>query len=531
MKKFLSIIFLSITLILIGTTVSLASYSASNKTVNSEESFSVTVSSSEGLDAYTLKLTGYSGLTYKTCSKNSESGETVICDPDNKVIGYMNATGTTKTLGTFSFVAPKVTEDKKFKITFSVDNETTVTSTITVKAPAVDPEPEPEPEKPTTPEPQAPTTQEPETPATPEPDTPAVQEPETPATSEPDTPAVQEPETPATAEPDTPAVQEPEVPVTPEPETPTTPEPAKKSNNANLSNLGIKPNDFTGFKAANTSYSVSVPNDVTEIEVYANKAESVQTISGTGKKKLSEGSNPFDVIVTAEDGTQKTYRVNVIRLAKEEINNPDVEEPETKVEVALASLQIVSVSLNEAFKPDIYEYTATAGLDAKEVIVSGSANVENALVDIDAPEEYEEGENIITITVREKDGKDKKVYTVKVMKEAAEEDKEEPKEITPTVIGSINNNNNNTSSGGGISKETLIFCAGVAVIALLGIIFAAIRYKKDQSYVEEADELDFVGDISAKEAIIDAAVATSKLTNTTSDAAEEGATPKKGKHF
>lgn len=87
-----------------------------------------------------------------------------------------------------------------------------------------------------------------------------------------------------------------------------------KSNNANLGNLGIKPNDFSGFRAAKTSYDVTVPNNVSSINVYANKGHSGQTISGTGTKTLNVGINTFNVLVTAEDGTtKKTYTINVTR--------------------------------------------------------------------------------------------------------------------------------------------------------------------------------------------------------------------------
>ena len=48
----------------------------------------------------------------------------------------------------------------------------------------------------------------------------------------------------------------------------------KKSSNANLSNLGIKPNDFSGFKAGVTSYNVTVPEDVETVDVYATAQDS-----------------------------------------------------------------------------------------------------------------------------------------------------------------------------------------------------------------------------------------------------------------
>ena len=41
------------------------------------------------------------------------------------------------------------------------------------------------------------------------------------------------------------------------------------SNDATLKNLGIKPNDFSGFKKSKTSYDVTVPNSVSSVSVYA----------------------------------------------------------------------------------------------------------------------------------------------------------------------------------------------------------------------------------------------------------------------
>lgn len=471
-KSLLFILFAVITLLLALSTISSAACSASSKTVNSGESFTVSISSSTGLEDYGVTLSSYSGLEYVSCSGGSYS--------NNGKISYAVVGTPVTSLGTYTFKAPTVTEDKTFKVVFNVEADTdqTVTSTITVKAPVATPTP--------TPIPTASPTTAPETPAAPE--------------------------------------KTPEITVSPT----ATPE-TKKSSNADLSNLGIRPNDFSGFRAGNTSYSVSVPYEVDKIEVYASKADDKQTISGTGSKKLEEGSNVCEVVVTAEDGTQKSYRITVVRLAKEETNNPDVDNPDTKVEVALASLQIVSVTLNEPFKPDVYEYTATAKADAKEVIVSGNANTENAIVDIESPEEYEDGENIIRITVKSKDGEDKKVYTIKVNKAPIEEENEE-NTIIPAGAGSIDNNSKNGESG--IPTETIVFCIGVAVVAALGIIFAIIRYRKDQHYEDEIDDFDFVGDISAKEAMIDAAIATSKLANTNTDAVEDGSpTRGKGRHF
>ena len=526
MKKYLlSMLLVAIIVLCMGCTISYGACSAQSKTVNSGEDFSITVTSSKGLEDYGLKLISYNGLTFKSCSGGSFA--------NNGKISYAVVGSPIKTLGTFNFKAPDVKEDKTYKITFNVetDKDETVTSTITVKAPKVAEETKPtETEKPA--EETKPTETEKPAEETKPAETEKPAEETKPAETEKPAEETKPAETEKPSEETKPAETEKPVEETKPAEQakPTeTKEPEKKSNNANLSNLGITPHDFTGFKSSNTSYNVSVPNDVTTIEVYAKKGDEKQTITGTGKKNLSEGSNPYDIVVTAEDGTQKVYRVNVIRLAKEEINNPDVENPESKVEVALASLQIVSVTLNEPFKPDVYEYTATANADAKEVIVSGSANIENAIVDIESPEEFEDGENIIKITVREKDGDNKKVYTVKVNKAKVEKEVKTENTI-PALVGKTNNKNNQNNSG--ISKGTIIYCVGISVVALLGIIFAFIRYKKDKKEEEEYNDIDFVGDISPKDAVIDAAIATTKLSNSNAEIAEEtGVSKKKGKHF
>jgi hypothetical protein len=60
---------------------------------------------------------------------------------------------------------------------------------------------------------------------------------------------------------------------------------SKRSSNANLSNLGITPNDFKGFKSQVTKYDVTVPTDVESVTIYANAQDSKAKITGVGKQK------------------------------------------------------------------------------------------------------------------------------------------------------------------------------------------------------------------------------------------------------
>lgn len=433
----------------------------------------------------TITVTG-TGVTGKVSISSSNSGAVSI-DKSSAWVenGSVTVVATAKSVGSATItVTPVDVADSATGDTLSLGSKSV---SITVNAP-VKPEPEPEPEK------------------DPEPE----QKPDTNTTTTPDNPTTS---------------TKPE-----EPTKPATPAEPTKSSNANLSNLGIKPNDFTGFRAANTSYTVNVPNEVNTIEVYANKGHDKQTITGTGKKSLDEGSNRFSVNVTAEDGTQKTYTITVVRLAKEETNNPDIEQaPEVKV--ALTSLSITGVTINEAFSPEKTEYTATAGTDVEKLKVKAVANVSDAKINIAGAEELTDGENIVTIRVKSQDGKDEKVYTIKVTKETDEEPVQEENNEVTTVVGSVENNN--TTGGSGISMEKLLFCIGIGVTALLGVIFAFIIYKKDHEDSEDFGAIDFVGDISAKETIKDAAVATSKLAGVNMETAEENVAPvkRRGRHF
>lgn len=88
---------------------------------------------------------------------------------------------------------------------------------------------------------------------------------------------------------------------------------AVDSSNANLSNLGFTPDDFTGFRASIIEYDITVGEDVAEIEVYATAQDENAEVEGTGSYELSDGLNKIPVTVTAQDGTTKVYTLNITK--------------------------------------------------------------------------------------------------------------------------------------------------------------------------------------------------------------------------
>ena len=111
LKRIAIIVFFITLFLMIGMTVSKASYSASNPTVNSGEKVSISVTSSTALEAYNLDLQSNGGLTFNSCSKSKENDGDII-NISGSSIGYMNMSGTTKKLGTYTFTAPTVTEKR-----------------------------------------------------------------------------------------------------------------------------------------------------------------------------------------------------------------------------------------------------------------------------------------------------------------------------------------------------------------------------------------------------------------------------------
>ena len=214
-----------------------------------------------------------------------------------------------------------------------------------------------------------------------------------------------------------------------------------KSSVATLGNLGIKPNDFKGFTPSKISYSTTVPDNVSSIEIYATKGQSGQTKSGTGKKQLKDGQNNFEIKVTAEDGkTTKTYKLTVTKgkssstseenntenttsQDEEENNSTDENSSDTEAEeqpLGLAELKIDGITLSPSFKKDVYEYTAKLKEDKDKLDVIATPITDGNKVEILGNDNLKDGENTITIIVSDESGENTATYQINVTKEKKE---------------------------------------------------------------------------------------------------------------
>ena len=94
---------------------------------------------------------------------------------------------------------------------------------------------------------------------------------------------------------------------------------AKSSVNT-LSNLKVDGTTVPGFSSSKTSYTIGDKSQ-SSIVISANATDSKATISGTGTKSLKYGKNTFNISVSAENGSKRTYSIIVNRLDPRNTNN------------------------------------------------------------------------------------------------------------------------------------------------------------------------------------------------------------------
>ena len=250
-----------------------------------------------------------------------------------------------------------------------------------------------------------------------------------------------------------------------------------KSSDATLSDLGIKPNDFKGFKSGTTSYKTTVPEDVVEVEVYAKTTSSKATVTGTGKKKLENGTNKVEVIVTAENGTKKTYTIEITREGKNEETATTAQAEETTVANenigdGLSSLKIEDLKIEPDFKTNVYEYRVKYIGEKEKLDIEAKTTNSNYKVEITGNNELKEGENIITILVSDANSNNIATYQVIVNKSLVDEEtlakeqeqkqKEEQKKKMMVA--------------GGIGASLLVFII---------VIIAIVKHRQNKAWAEE----------------------------------------------
>lgn len=249
-------------------------------------------------------------------------------------------------------------------------------------------------------------------------------------------------------------------------------EEAKNASDATLKNLGINPKeyDFSGFKKDQTEYSVEVPNEIKTVEIYAEATDSKAQVTGTGDIELNEGANEAKIEVIAQDGTKKNYTITITRKVSEVATTSL-----TDTKFGLSNLSITGQTISPTFKNTVYSYTVGLREDLSNLDIKATATDSDAKIEIVGNENLQQGENTITIMVKNEKTNQTATYQITVNKNVVSETKVERNFFNPSTWG----------------KEMIIKSIIVAVLVLLIIIAVVLKVKiSKESKLENGQDKD-----------------------------------------
>ncbi|OAI56761.1 hypothetical protein AYO49_00600 [Verrucomicrobiaceae bacterium SCGC AG-212-N21] len=192
------------------------------------------------------------------------------------------------------------------------------------------------------------------------------------------------------------------------------------SSNANLANFALSAGTLTpAFASGTTSYTASVSNATTSITVTPTVADATATVkvnnvavasgSASGAINLSVGNNVISTVVSAQDGTPRTYTLTVTRAASSNADLASLVPSAGTLTPAFASgttSYIASVSnatTSITVTPTVADATATVKVN-NVAVASGSAS---GAINLSV------GNNVISTVVSAQDGTPR-TYTLTV---------------------------------------------------------------------------------------------------------------------
>ena len=200
------------------------------------------------------------------------------------------------------------------------------------------------------------------------------------------------------------------------------------SSDATLSGLTISAGTLTPTFAPNTiEYTVAVPHLSRSFMVTptANHAEATITVDDKAVNSgdahnyhLGVGANVIPIVVTAEDGSSKTYTVRVTRARGG-----------ASTDATLSGLTISPGTLSETFAPGDTDYTASVANSVTSVTVTPTASDSNATITVagiavtsgsaSGAQALDVGANAIEIIVTAEDVATTETYTITVTRAAS----------------------------------------------------------------------------------------------------------------
>lgn len=196
---------------------------------------------------------------------------------------------------------------------------------------------------------------------------------------------------------------------------------------------------------------------------YVSSAYLTKTKPAEDKPKTEEPkSNTTTNQTTNNETTNNENTNNATEPVNNEVDNSNTDN--TNAVLGLSKLEIAGVNFSEGFDPSIHSYTLKLNFFVKDLNITAEANKTDAKVEIIGNENFEEGENNVTILVSSADNKETATYQIKV--------------TIPSEVASSPQNN----------IQFYLMCGTIilAAIVVIGII-VSIYKKKNKSGVDYKD--------------------------------------------
>ena len=168
---------------------------------------------------------------------------------------------------------------------------------------------------------------------------------------------------------------------------------SNKSSNNLLDSLTINNAKMSPtFSKDVTSYSITVPKDVNKLDLDYKLSDSKASVKVVGNDNLkSNKNNVVEIIVTAEDGSTKTYTLNVSFSSGSSSNK-------------LASLEVKESSLYPKFDSDVNEYKIKLKKNVSKLTIDAIAKDKNSKVEIIDNKNLNKNNSVVLVKVTDKNG-------------------------------------------------------------------------------------------------------------------------------
>lgn len=179
-----------------------------------------------------------------------------------------------------------------------------------------------------------------------------------------------------------------------------------KSSDNTLKSLKVNGDDISL-----TELTKTVVNATNQVSISAVANDSKATISGdVGTKSLSVGNNNFSIVVTAENGSTRSYNLTIIRQQEAQKSSINT----------LKTLTVTNATLNPTFNSSITSYTSTVENNVTKVTVNATKSDDKSQI-TEGLGEHNLNVGINTINIKVKaENNDVKTYVLKITRKDVE---------------------------------------------------------------------------------------------------------------